>query len=94
MIEAVTAIHDGLDLPSRRDLDGTATEGSRNAAALTHEDAFMDIGPEGSTPPSGESRHVSEKRLDRRVRQVGAFVVDEVTGVGDGLQLVVREVLV
>lgn len=51
IIDAVTEIRDGLRLPSRlRDLDGTDEDGLRRAAELTHEDAFMSIGPDGFEP--------------------------------------------
>lgn len=51
VVDAVTAVRDGLDLPSRlRALDGVEREDLPRVAERTVEDSFMQNGPEGFTP--------------------------------------------
>ncbi|MFC7157032.1 iron-containing alcohol dehydrogenase family protein [Halomarina halobia] len=51
IVEAVTAVRDGLQLPSRlRDIDGVARGKLREAAVLAHEDALMRNGPDDLEP--------------------------------------------
>jgi alcohol dehydrogenase class IV len=62
VVDAVTEIRDELGLPTRlRDLDGTSTGGLRNAAVLTHEDAFMSIGPTGFDPSVDDVEAILER---------------------------------
>jgi alcohol dehydrogenase class IV len=51
VVDAVTAVRDGLELPTRlRDLEGTSEDGLRRVAKITHRDGFMANRPPGFEP--------------------------------------------
>jgi alcohol dehydrogenase len=59
VVDAVRAVRDGLELPTRlRDCEGTSEDGLRRVAEITHGDAFMANRPPGFDPTVDELEDV------------------------------------
>jgi alcohol dehydrogenase class IV len=51
VVEAVEAVRDGLELPTRlRDVEGTSRDELRSVAEHTYDDDFLDVGPPSFEP--------------------------------------------